>query len=196
MKGAPIRFSTFQIDPDSIIDIYRQIDAFRPRFVMGYSSSLATLSDELLKRNLHLSHRARGVITTAENLTPDRRRLISEYFQAPITNRYGQREFGFWSLQNCEAWPEGFHINTELVLPEVLRDDGSPAAPRESGQLVLTHLSNYAMPFIRYATGDRAALAARPCACGRGFPLIERLEGRLGECLRTPSGKILDPTTC
>ena len=194
-KRTQLRFSTFQIDPASIVDIYRKIDAFRPKFVLGYTSSLATLSAELLTRNLRLSHRVRGVITIAESLTLERRRLISEYFQAPITNRYGQREFKFWCGQNCEASPDGFHINTELVTPEVLRDDGSPAAPGESGQLVLTHLSNYAMPFIRYATGDRAALAPRPCACGRGFPLIERLDGRSGECLRTPSGKVLDPVT-
>ena len=125
----------------------------------------------------------------AESLTPDRRRLISEYFEAPIINRYGLREFGFWSLQNCEASPDGFHINTELVTPEVLRDDGSLAAPGESGQLVLTNLSNYAMPFIRYATGDRAALAADPCACGRGFPLIERLDGRSGKSFEHPLAK-------
>lgn len=187
------RFSMFDVDGERAEDIYQCIESFRPKYILGYTSTLATIGDELLRRQLRLSRPLGGVITIAETLTPERRRSIEEYFRAPIINRYGQREFKFWCAQSCPESPVRFHVNTDLVAWEIVREDGAPAAPGESGRLVLTNLHNYAMPFIRYDTGDRAVAGATACNCGRGFPLIEQLEGRSQECLRTPSGRMINP---
>jgi phenylacetate-CoA ligase len=147
----------------------------------------------LLRRNLRLSAPLRGVITEAESLTPSRRQLIGEYFQAPIGNRYGPREFNSYNALSCPESPEHFHINTELVVWETVREDGAQAAPGEMGRVLLTDLHNYAQPFIRYDTGDMAVAGASSCACGRGFPLVKQIDGRSTECLRTPSGRSLSP---
>jgi len=184
----------WEIDSQGAAGIWRRLEKFRPKFVMGYTSSLATLADALLQSNLRLSRPVRGVITIAETLTPNRKRLIEEYFQAPIINRYGLREFGSWSAQSCRESPDQFHINTELVVCEILRPDGTPCAPGERGRVVLTDLHNFARPFIRYDTGDLAVAGAAKCACGRGFPLLGAIEGRSLECLRTPSGAEISPT--
>jgi len=183
----------WEMDSEKAASVWRRLESFRPKFIMGYTSSLAALAGELLKSNLRLSHPVRGVITVAETLTPNRRKLIEEYFQAPIINRYGLREFGSWSAQSCPESPDRFHINTELVVCEVLRDDGTPCAPGETGRVVLTDLHNFARPFIRYDTGDLAVAAAGECACGRGFPLLGQIEGRSLECVRTPSGREISP---
>lgn len=187
------RISLWEVDAERAQSIWRRIEAFRPKFVMGYTSSLATIADELLHRNLRLSRPVRGVITIAETLSPTRRRLLDEYFGAPIINRYGLREFGSWSAQSCAESPDRFHINTEIVVCEVLREDDTPCAPGEKGRVVLTDLHNYARPFIRYDTGDLAVASSEKCACGRGFPLLGEIEGRSQECLRTPSGKEISP---
>jgi phenylacetate-CoA ligase len=184
----------WEIDSQRVADVWRRLEKFRPKFVMGYTSSLATLADALLQNNLRLSRPVRGVITIAETLTPNRKRLIEEYFRAPIINRYGLREFGSWSAQSCPESPDQFHINTELVVCEILRPDGTPCAPGERGCVVLTDLHNFARPFIRYDTGDLAVAGAGKCACGRGFPLLGAIEGRSLECLRTPSGAEIGPT--
>ncbi len=189
------RFSLFDVDGERAEDIYRCIESFRPKYILGYTSTLATLAAELLHRDLRLSRPLGGVITIAETLTLERRRLIEEYFRTSIINRYGQREFKFWCAQSCHQSPDRFHVNTELVAWEIVREGGTPAAPGESGRLVLTNLHNYAMPFIRYETGDLAVAGATPCSCGRGFPLIEELEGRSQECLNTPSGKMINPVS-
>jgi phenylacetate-CoA ligase len=73
-------------------DVWRTIEDFKPGIVMGYTSTLAALAGEWLQRGLRLNHPARGVIVIAETLTPVRRRVIEQYFQAPIINRYGLRE--------------------------------------------------------------------------------------------------------
>jgi phenylacetate-CoA ligase len=187
------RLSVWDVDAERAEEVWRRIEAFRPDFLFGYTATLATMADLLARRGLTLSRPLRGVITTAETLSPPRRRLIEEYFRAPITNRYGLREFGWFSAQSCSVSPERFHVNTELVACEILRPDGSPAEQGETGRIVLTDLWNYARPFIRYDTGDLAARLGGTCACGRGFPLLGPIEGRLQEWLTTPSGRMVSP---
>ena len=187
------KISVWEVNSEGAENIWRRIEAFQPKFVMGYTSTLAAIADELLQRNLKLSRPVEGVITIAETLTPNRKRLIEEYFNAPIINRYGLREFGSWSAQSCRESPDRFHINTELVVCEVLRPDGTPCAAGETGRVVLTDLHNFARPFIRYDTGDLAVAVANDCSCGRGFPLLGPIEGRSLDCLRTPSGDEISP---
>jgi len=187
------RISIWDVDAQRAEDLWQRIEAFRPEFLFGYTATLAMIADLLRGRGLRLSRQLRGVITTAETLSPPRRRLIEEYFRAPITNRYGLREFGWFSAQSCAVSPERFHVNTELVVCEILRPDGSPAEEGETGRVVLTDLWNYARPFIRYDTGDLAARLGGACSCGRGFPLLGPIEGRLEEWLTTPAGRMISP---
>jgi phenylacetate-CoA ligase len=119
------KISLWEFNSEGAENIWRRIEAFRPKFVMGYTSTLAAIADDLLQRDLKLSQPVQGVITIAETLTPNRKRLIETYFNAPIINRYGLREFGSWSAQSCRESPDRFHINTELVVCEVLRSDGT-----------------------------------------------------------------------
>lgn len=187
------KISLWEVNSEGAENIWRRIEAFRPKFVMGYTSTLAAVADELLQRDLKLRQPIEGVITIAETLSPNRKRLIETYFNAPIINRYGLREFGSWSAQSCRESPDRFHINTELVVCEVLRADGTPCAAGETGRVVLTDLHNFARPFIRYDTGDLAVAVSESCSCGRGFPLLGPIEGRSLDCLRTPSGDEISP---
>lgn len=187
------RISIWEMNGERAVDVWRCLEHMRPGYIMGYTSTLANIADELLKRNLQLSRQLRAVVTIAETLTPSRRRLIEQCFNALIVNRYGLRELGSWSAQSCSESPEQFHINTELVICEILREDGSEAAHGELGRVVLTDLWNYARPFIRYETGDLAFSIAGECKCGRGFPLLGQIEGRSLEYLKTPSGKHISP---
>lgn len=187
------KISIWEVDGERALDVWRCLEEMKPKFLMGYTSALANVADELIKRDLRLSRQLSAVITIAETLSPTRRRLIEQCFNAPIVNRYGLRELGSWSAQSCAESPEQFHINTELVICEILRDDDSEAEPGEPGRVVLTDLWNYARPFIRYETGDLAFAIAGTCKCGRGFPLLGQIEGRSQECVRTPSGKQISP---
>jgi phenylacetate-CoA ligase len=75
---------------------------------------------------------------------------------------------------------------------EVLDDDGRACSPGQIGRVVVTPLHNFAMPLIRYETGDFAELGA-PCACGRGLPVLARVLGRDRNCLWSPAGERLWP---
>jgi phenylacetate-CoA ligase len=75
---------------------------------------------------------------------------------------------------------------------EVLRD-GRPARPGELGEVVITDLNNFCMPFIRYRIGD-LAVAMDPgetCPCGRGLPRLGRIEGRIQAMIVGAEGAVV-----
>ncbi len=61
----------------------------------------------------------------------------------------------------------------------------------ESGEIVITHLATGDFPFIRYRTGDVGALSAAACACGRGLPVLENLEGRATDFVVARDGTVM-----
>ena len=83
----------------------------------------------------------------------------------------------------CE-YRQGLHINAENLVVET-RDPDS----MEPSEILVTDLHNYGMPFVRYATGDVGTISDVSCACGRGLPLLESIEGRLLDSIRTVDGR-------
>jgi phenylacetate-CoA ligase len=74
---------------------------------------------------------------------------------------------------------------------EVVNEDGSPTADGEEGELAITDLFNYGMPFIRYKNGDRAVAGLKQCSCGRGLPMLRSVLGRTLDVIRTRDGRRL-----
>ena len=89
----------------------------------------------------------------------------------------------------CERH-RGMHISAENLYVEVIKD-GREAKPGEVGEVVITDLHNYGMPFIRYKNEDLGRMSVNKCSCGRGLPLLEKIEGRVVDMIKTPNGKIL-----
>src|SRR5439155_11007545 len=82
-------------------------------------------------------------------LDQETRDLCRSAFGAEIADTYGTQEVGHIAAQ-CPACGD-YHISAETVVVEVLRDDGSPAAPGEVGRVIVKPLYGSAMPLIRYA---------------------------------------------
>ncbi len=77
---------------------------------------------------------------------------------------------------------DGLHVLEDHVYPEVVApESGQPVADGQEGELVLTALAREAVPLVRYRTGERAALLAEPCRCGRTLRRIRRIERRAGQ---------------
>src|SRR5437867_7666028 len=120
--------------------------------------------------------------------------VIEQGFDCSVTNRYGCEEVSLIACE-CERH-QGLHINADSVHVEILRTDETgaltmPVRPGESGSVVVTDLTNRAMPIIRYQVGDVAVLSDRICSCGRGLPLLERIEGRDADYIVTPAGQLI-----
>jgi len=118
------------------------------------------------------------VMVSAETLTDGMRETMERVFRAPVVNRYGTRETGGIA---CECrHRRGLHVTVLTHHVEVVRPDGRAAAPGEVGDLVITLLTNYSMPLIRYRIGDRGAFVAdgAPCPCGRTMPRLATVAAR------------------
>ena len=105
----------------------------------------------------------------------------------PVADGYGSREAGFIAHQ-C---PHGtYHLTSESVITELLDDCGRPVAGDEHGEVTVTHLDAFGMPFVRYRTGDLARWEPRLCPCGRGLAAIRDIQGRKTDMLRTTDGGV------
>jgi phenylacetate-CoA ligase len=94
----------------------------------------------------------------------------------------------------CEC---GIHNGLHVCMPthhvEILRTDGSVCGPGELGEIIVTSLINYAMPLIRYRIGDMGMWAKVPCSCGRNWPLLKRISGRVTDVFTKKDGGIVSP---
>jgi phenylacetate-CoA ligase len=159
----------------------------QPGLIFGHAHSVYLLA-KFVERHGPVGIRPRGIITTAMVLHDWQRRIIEKVFACPVTNRYGCEEV---SLIACECERHvGLHVNSDGVYVEVLAG-GRPAVDGEPGAVVVTDLVNRAMPILRYKVGDVAALTKRRCECGRGLPLLERIEGRESDYVTTESGELI-----
>ena len=128
----------------------------------------------------------RALLSYAVTLPADLRSLAREVWNVPVFDTYSCMELGPLALQ-CPSH-EHLHIQSERVLLEILREDGTPSEPGETGRVVATDLHNFAMPMIRYALGDYAEVGDA-CPCGRGLPVIRRVAGRHINAAVDPTGR-------
>jgi len=129
-------------------------------------------------------------MTYAEALPDGLREALGAAWGAPLNDTYSCTEFGALALQ-CPAGTN-YHVQSENVYIEILREDGKPCNPGEMGRVVVSGLHNFAMPLLRYELGDMAQAGAL-CKCGRGLPLIERIAGRVRNMARDPQGRLFQP---
>lgn len=165
------------------------IRSARPAMLFGYPSSLALIAERARDRGVALDRLGtRVVFVTSERLYDEQRRLISEVFGCPVANGYGARDAGFIAHE-CPAGR--LHLSAEDLVVETVRPDGSPAAPGEAGEIVVTHLATPDFPFVRYRTGDVGLLSGERCPCGRGLPVLAEVQGRSTDFVVARDGTVM-----
>jgi phenylacetate-CoA ligase len=172
-----------------LANVVRIIEAVRPHAIVAYTAAAVDLARWVLA-NERRTWGTIPVICAAEKLWPQDRALLVEAFGPSVFDTYGSRETMLLAAE-CEAH-DGLHVQSENVVVEILvTENGATRAaePGEIGEVVVTDLHNYAMPFIRYANGDLAVRGKRArCACGRSLPRIASVEGRVADTLRDGRG--------
>lgn len=174
--------SSYHLAPQWIPHYVEELRRFRPAYLWGYSSALHTLAEECLRLGVR-DLRFRVVLTNAEPLFEHQREAMERAFDAPVRETYGMSEM-VAAAGECE---EGrLHWFPEAGFVEILNADSSG-----TGDLVATGLLDEDMPLVRYRVGDRVKPAAERerCECGRGLPLLERVEGRCDDVIVTPDGR-------
>jgi phenylacetate-CoA ligase len=178
---------------DETLDQFvRAIEDFQPILLDGYAESFNFLA-RYLKEKGRLKLSPKGIISSAQTLPEGSRKIIEDAFGCKVFDKYGSREFSGIAYE-CDAH-QGHHVVGEGYLVEVLAD-GKPAQPGEIGEVVITDLNNYCLPFIRYRIGDLAEALdpAERCPCGRGLPRLGKIEGRVQSIIIGSRGQYVPGT--
>ncbi|OEY68113.1 phenylacetate--CoA ligase family protein [Marinobacter sp. X15-166B] len=180
-----IYLDTMNLNDASMGDFVDRWQVEKPGVIFGHAHSIFIFARYLIKEGI-TNIRPRGVIATSMMLLDHERAIIEQAFGRKVTNRYGCEEVGLIASECNEH--NGMHLNLPHVYVEFLDANDQPVQEGEPGKIVVTDLNNYAMPLIRYRVEDVGVYTERACPCGRGFPLLERLEGRLADFLKLPDG--------
>jgi phenylacetate-CoA ligase len=167
----------------------RAIREWKPHVLVGYEMTLKILAEAVRDGQVHDIAPVR-VFHSSGLLDAHSRELIESALRTTVVDIYGSDEGGCiaWECDTCD----GYHVSSDMVIVEIL-NDGEPVSPGEEGEVVITNLCSYAMPFIRYRQGDAAVLSADAPVCGRGFSLLKGIQGRTADYVVLRTGEKISP---
>ena len=170
--GRQLILSTRHLSEHTVGDFAEEVRRFGATQLRAYPSAAFGLAVAL--GHCRSALRFHSVITGSEMLYPFQRAKIEEAFGARVYSFYGMSERVAFAAE-CEHGR--MHVNPEYSIVEILDEAGRPTDGE--GFLVGTTLHNTVMPLLRYRLTDTARWDRRPCPCGRTYPVIERLGGKI-----------------
>ena len=178
-------YSAYHLNEENARGYLTDMNKFGVEFLRGYPSSLYILARHKIETGIDLPD-IKTILTASETLTDLQRHTIENAFKSKIFNWYGLAE-QVVTANECESH-RGMHLNQEYGYWELEKRDYLPDNQR---MIIGTNFRNFAMPLIRYETGDIAIVNTRgqsPCSCGRNLPLIEGIAGRKDDMITTSDG--------
>ena len=172
--------SSYHLSDMNLVHYYKKLCDYKPQEIFAYPSSIYAIARYIVANQLP-PIQLKLIMTTAENLLPLQRDLISKAFNAPIVNQYGCTEMAFF----CSDYPDGtMKFHPEHGIAEI-RSENDALSFTGSGELVATGFINFSMPVIRYLVGDRIVLA-EPDDAGR--QQLSYVQGRIDDVIYTIDG--------
>lgn len=153
-----------------------RLEQFRPQVLIGYSGALHALAEFLVRTGRQVTLPA--VLSTGEMLLDQWRPTIEKAFGSSVYDRYGSIEVGDIA-HGCAACG-AMHVNDENLILQV---------DPQNGDLLVTDLTTFATPMIKYRIGDRVTLRKSLSSCGRGLSEMVQIEGRSSDVLHLPGGR-------
>jgi len=171
-------------------EMYNILSEYRPRWLNGYSGTVTLLADWMIENGAG-QWPMKCVKVGGEVLIGSMKDRIGRAFDAPVYQTYGSHEFGniAWGCRETGL----LHSNDTNVIVEVMKEDGTQAEPGETGEMVVTSLHRFSMPFIRYRLGDIVTRGPAACSCGSACSTIGSIQGRKIDTFILPDGRSFHP---
>ena len=158
---------------DTIENIDSKLETLQPNVISAPPSMLKIITREAEKGRIHIS--PKKLVSYAEILYPDVKDYLARTFGCPVHEIYKCTEGPIAISCRCG----NLHINEDLVLVEVLNNDGTYTEPGKPCQrLVATDLHKRSQPIIRYELNDIITISPSKCPCGSSFRVIQSIQGR------------------
>jgi phenylacetate-CoA ligase len=165
---------------DPTASIVRRMMEFRPDVLISYPSMCSMLAIEQLDERMSISPRL--VATGGELLTSNMASQIQQAWGVWPCNFYALTELGLLGATCPEH--RRMHLFNDLAIIEVVDSKYDEVPPGAKGaKLLLTNLFLRTQPLIRYEVSDMLTMSPSRCACGRGWPLVDSIDGRWDDLL-------------
>ena len=178
----------WHLPEERIRRIVAEINDWQPTLMWCYRDGIDGVARYINRHNLAV-HSPRAIILGGATVYEFMAQSIHRAFRAPVLSAYGSRELGAAACQCLLG--KGHHISAQSHVIEAVDEEGRAVWNRDA-ELVVTPLQNYAMPFIRYRIGDRGILSQDQCPCGRSFPVLDAITGRVVEAIYNSRGDQID----
>jgi phenylacetate-CoA ligase len=180
-------FRTRYISPFK--DVHWQFDeltAFNPQTIFTLPSHALSLTRVVQDRGMP-NLGVKLLISQGELLDAYTRRVVEATLGAEMFDRYGSAEA---PRIYAECRDHSCHIQCDRHLIHVTRN-GETLGRAEEGDITVTNLDNYVMPFLRYNQEDVGLLLDDECPCGCHYPLMRITTGRNRDYLQLPDGRVI-----
>lgn len=118
------------------------------------------------------------------------KRILSQW-DVKLYSTYASTEMGA-AFTECNEG-KGGHLNAELLLLEVIDENGKNVASGQLGEVVITTLGVEGMPLLRYKTGDLCNVYYEACSCGRSSARLGPIVGRKQQMIKFKGTTIFPP---
>ena len=181
-------FSVFHMNENNLKYYVKKYNEFQPKIIQCYTSAIDIFAKYILKYKIKVFS-PKAILVSSETLFDIQRRNIEKAFNSKVYNGYSGAE-NVAMITECEKGR--LHVNPECSIVEYRKITNT----ENKYEIIGTNLFNFAMPLLRYRTGDIVTLTNETkCPCGRNFPLIKSIEGRTDDMLMTPEGNFVGSTS-
>ena len=192
MMENSIMIDSSSLSDESIAKMLNILKKQKVKCLIGYSSALGEISEYIRRSGTDMSGFSVHAILPISEAMPDPiRAQLAEQFQCPVQAWYSNEENGIMGIQSADS--TAYYINSESYHYEILKmDSNEPAEDGDLGRIVITDLTNYAFPIIRYDNGD-TAIAHRKVRGDRYKIYLTELYGRRSDMLYDTAGNAVTP---
>ena len=179
----------FGLTEEGIVHKLKKVEKKKGMHLFGYASSLYVIANVIKKNNINIKFDM--AMSQGDKLFNHYQKTIEEVFNTKVVEDYGCNE-GIMIGQKKDL--PYFYIYTPNVYLEIVDEIGNQVPDGEMGRVIITKLDGFAMPLIRYDTGDLAIKLPKdkyPAKRDLAFPLLEKVIGRNTDIIKTPDGKNL-----
>lgn len=185
--GTALILSSRHLQPAFVPSMAAAIQAFQPRLLRAYPSTAYELAKQCLEQGCSVNFPL--IMTSSERLYPVQRELMERVFGGRVFDLYGMAERVVYGSE-CEHGR--MHVHPEYSLVEIVDDSGR--ATDGVGSLVGSTLHNLVHPLLRYRLSDSAQWDRTPCPCGRSYPVIRDLTGKVEDEIYDLDGNPVSPS--
>ena len=160
--------------------------------ILTYAGIINNICTYCLENNINMLNTVKLILTSSQPLEEETILLVKAVFGEKVIlgDVYAATETGFIGIKTDRN--AGFKTIGWKCIVEIIDDNNLPVPEEKSGRIIVSDLTNYATPIIRYSgLNDFATLKSNISEWG-GI-ILDKIEGRISDSIETKSGEKIHP---